>query len=113
MPEDRHHHLATRDHAIGNSSRPARRPPFKPHARATQLRQGSQRRRERARPRHTVTSFVAYSSQEDEPAPGSVSPRKRRIDPARCRPSIATSNESVPASCASLASRNAASFTIT
>jgi hypothetical protein len=38
MPEDRHHHLATPDDAIGNSSRPARRPPFKPHAPATQLR---------------------------------------------------------------------------
>jgi len=37
MPDDRHHHLANHDD-IDISSRLAYRPPFKPHARATQLR---------------------------------------------------------------------------
>jgi hypothetical protein len=64
MPEDRYDHLATRDHPIGNSSRPARRPPSETHAPATQLPPGPKRRRERSLASPTMTSFVAYSSQE-------------------------------------------------
>jgi hypothetical protein len=37
MPDDRHDRLADRDDHIDFSTRIAHRPPFKPHARATQL----------------------------------------------------------------------------